>query len=88
MGYPDGRAFLEAYGYTVVENKGGRPSSNNYVEVIAELQRRYPNGAGSITVDELKLANSDLPIKALQNSAKELFGMPLGKYLKEIGLLS
>lgn len=54
--------------------------------VIAELKRRYPDGT-DIGMDELKSANKDLPIKTLANSAKELFGMGLGQYLKEQGIL-
>lgn len=87
LGYPDGRAFLEAYGYTVVDNKGGRPSNNNYDEVILELHRRYPNGFGLKSVQALKEANPDLPIKSLANYSKTLYGMPLGEYLKQEGIL-
>ena len=88
LGYPDSRAFLEAYGYTVVDNKGGRPSANNYNEIINELKRRYPEGSGFSTVSALKAANSDLPLKTLENAAKQLFGMSLGQYLKSLGILS
>lgn len=87
LGYPDGKAFLEAYGYTVVDNKGGRPSNNNYDEVILELHRRYPNGSGLKSVNALKEANPDLPIKSLVNSSKALYGMSLGEYLKKEGIL-
>lgn len=88
LGYPDSRAFLEAYGYTVVDNKGGRPSANNYDEIINELKRRYPEGSGFSTVSALKVANDDLPLKTLENAAKQLFGMSLGQYLKSLGILS
>lgn len=88
LGYPDGKAFLEAYGYTVADNKGGRPSNNNYDEVILELHRRYPNGSRLKSVNALKEANPDLPIKSLVNSSKALYGMSLGEYLKKEGILS
>lgn len=88
LGYPDGKAFLEAYGYTVVDNKGGRPASNNYDEAILELQRRYPNGSALTTVSALQAANPDLPIKSLANSSKVLYGISLGGYLKKKGILS
>ena len=38
-------------------------------------------------VAQLKNDNSDLPIKTLVNNAQKLFGMSLGDYLKEIGVL-
>lgn len=86
LGYPDSQAFLEAYGYTVVNSKGGRPSTCDPEAVIAELKRRYPNG-GCKNIAQLKAENGDLPIKTLVNNAQKLFGMSLGDYLKEIGLL-
>ena len=88
LGYPDGRALLEAYGYTVTISVGGRSAVNNYTEVIEELKRRYPNGSGFKTLNELKDANSDLPFKSMSNAAQSLFGMALSKYLKQLGILS
>ena len=86
LGYPDSQAFLEAYGYTVVNSKGGRPSTVDPETIIEELKRRYPNG-GCKNVAQLKNDNSDLPIKTLVNNAQKLFGMSLGDYLKKIGVL-
>ncbi len=88
LGYPDGRALLEAYGYTVISAANGRPAANNCTEAIEELKRRYPNGSGFKTMTELKDANSDLPFKSMSNAAQSLFGMSLSKYLKELGILS
>ena len=86
LGYPDSQAFLEAYGYTMVNSKGGRPSTVDPEKIIGELKKRYPNG-GCKNVAQLKKENSDLPIKTLVNNAQKLFGMSLGDYLKEIGVL-
>ncbi len=88
LGYPDGRALLEAYGYTVISAANGRPAANNYTEAIEELKRRYPNGSGFKTLAELKDANGDLPFKSMSNTAQSLFGMTLVKYLKQLGILS
>lgn len=87
LGYPDNRSLLEAYGYTVVENMGGRPNSTDPEKVIAELKRRYPRGAGQITVEQLRQTNPDLPIKTLSNNARQYFGKSLATYLNEIGIL-
>lgn len=59
------------------------------MEVIEELQRRYPNGADVTTVDALKAANPDLAprFQSLQNKAHEYFGMTFVKYLRSIGLM-
>ena len=79
---------MKAYGYTVADDKGGRTSNNND-ELLAELQRRYPNGSFFTSVAQLKEANTDLApkIKSLENSAQALFGMSLKKYLIEKNIL-
>ena len=82
LGYANSKSFLMAYGYTVSDNKGGRTSNNND-EIIAELQRRYPNGAPFTSVAQLKEANKDLApkIKSLENISSARFGMSLKNYL-------
>ena len=66
----------------------GRPAHDR-MAIIEELKRRYPSGSEFTSVDDLFAANPDLASKkkTLANTAKESFGMPLGKYLKSIGLL-
>lgn len=86
LGYPDGNAFLEAYGYTVQKGKVGRPG-NNHMEIIQELQHRYPEGSPYQKVSDLQEANGDLKMKKLNNNAQALFGMSLADYLQSIGLL-
>ena len=89
LGYPDGRAFLAAYGYTVEgDAKGGRPAEDPMV-VIGELKRRYADGPTCAKLDELKAENPDLApkFKNLANSANKLFGMTLAKYLVQEGIL-
>lgn len=86
LGYPDGNTFLEAYGYTVQKGKAGR-HSNNHMEIIQELQRRYPDGSPYNKLGDLLEANTDLKLKTLNNNAQSLFGMSLADYLKSIGLL-
>lgn len=86
LGYPDGNTFLEAYGYAVQKGKAGRPG-NNHMEIIQELQHRYPEGSPYQKVSDLQEANGDLKMKTLNNNAQALFGMSLADYLQSIGLL-
>ena len=69
--------MLEAYGYTVRENKGGRTVSVDPVSIMEELHRRYPNGAGPINLQKLSADNTDIPWKTLSNNATEYFGKTL-----------
>ena len=82
LGYASGKNFLMAYGYTMVEHKGGRPANKNE-ELIEELKRRYPDGAPFTSVAQLKEANADLAtkIKTLENEASAILGMSLKNYL-------
>ena len=70
------------------KNGAGRPAFDK-MAIIDELKRRYPNGSEFTSADDLFAANPDLlpRMKTLKNNAKDLFGMPLGKYLTSIGLL-
>ena len=86
LGYADNRSFLEAYGFKVADKAGGRPTTLDPEAVIAELKRRYPEGT-TMKIAELTNENKDLPLKTLNNKASEVFGMPLGKYLKSIGIM-
>lgn len=90
LGYENVASFLSAYGYTYAgaSDKGGRPKKNP-MEIIEELQRRYPNGTDFTTVDELKAANPDIAsrFQSLRNKSNEYFGMPFTQYLRSIGLI-
>ena len=87
LGYPDGKSFLEAYGYTA--GVSGRPSGDA-MAIIDELKRRYPNGPEFDNIADLKAANPDLASKFsnLQNQANKFFGMPFAKYLVQEGLIA
>ena len=93
LGYESSTEFLNAYGYKVrvaePKNSVGRTKTVLGDEIIAELQRRYPNGSEYTKADDLFAANPDLETKkkTLANQANEMFGMPLGKYLISIGLI-
>lgn len=67
----------------------GRPSFDK-LAIIDELKRRYPNGSEYTSADDLFAANPDLlpRLKTLKNNANELFGMPLGKYLLQEGIIT
>ena len=71
-----------------LDNNKGRPAHDR-TAIIEELKHRYPNGSEFTSADELFAANPDLlpKLKTLKNTAKESFGMPLGKYLNSIGLI-
>lgn len=92
LGYQDGKAFLEAYGYNYgsKEFSGGRPKTTDPKAIIQELKNRYPNGSQFKTADDLFAANPDFmpKLKTIKNLANATFGMPLGKYLLSIGLIN
>lgn len=87
LGYPDGTSMLEAYGYTVIKNKGGRSVTVDPDAFIDELKKRYPNGAGSISFKELQKENPDIPWKTLSNKAYNSFGRGLSEHLKATGII-
>ncbi len=86
LGYPDGNAFLEAYGYTVEMSAMGRKASVDPIAIMEELHRRYPDG-GAESMTALQADNPDIPWKTLANNAKEYFGNTLAKHLKAEGIL-
>ena len=87
LGYPDGNAFLTAYGYSVEAGASGRPSSVNPDAIIAQLKKLYPEGTSMSSAD-LQKAHPDIPWSSLQNKSNEYFGMPLTKYLAKEGILT
>lgn len=88
LGYESKNDFLTAYGYKIEKSLGGRPS-NDYMAIIDELKKRYPNGSKFIGLKDLARANPDLSpkFKTLTNKANELFGMTFAKYLVNEGIL-
>ena len=89
LGYPDKKSFLEAYGYTYLQKAGGHPTTVDPKAIIRALQEKYPDGSPYTKVEELFSENSEYQpnLKTLKNVSTEVFGMPLGQYLKAIGLL-
>lgn len=87
LGYPDGNAFLTAYGYSVGTGAFGRPSSVDPDAIIAQLKELYPEGT-SMSSGDLQKAHPDIPWKSLQNKSNEYFGMTLAKYLAKEGILT
>ena len=87
IGYPSRDEFLAAYGFTVEQGKGGRPSSD-LKAIVEELISRYEGDRYVTTMDQLKEENPDLApkFKNIANKSKELFGMTLAKYLGEKGV--
>lgn len=89
LGYPDGKSFLEAYGYIYVKKSPGRSQTVDPTAIIQALQKKYPNGSGFSSVEALFEANPEYKpkLKTLKNTSTKAFGMPLGKYLQFIGLI-
>ena len=87
IGYENRNEFLAAYGFTVEQGKGGRPSGDLNA-IVEELISRYEGDRFVTSVDQLKEENPDLApkFKNIQNKAKELFGMSFNNYLKEKGV--
>ena len=90
LGYPDGKSFLQAYGYIVNRAATKKPGGDSKTIVLEELKKRYPNGSGFHKIQELKDANPDLASRFanLANRANEFFGMPLARYLVQEGILA
>ena len=91
LGYPDGRAFLQDYGYTVKDNeKRGGQSKGTPEEFIAELHRRYPEGVSLDNVNQLAAENPDMAqrFKTMANRWKQLFGVSLTDHLVREGILT
>lgn len=86
LGYKSMEDMLAAYGFNSEQVKGGRPSTVDPNEIVAELKKRYPEGT-EMTAAEIKAANPDLKIKSIMNKSKELFGMTFGDYLLEQGII-
>ena len=87
IGYASRDEFLAAYGFTVEQAKGGRPSVD--LDAIVEtLLSRYEGDRYVTSFDQLKKENPDIApkFKSLQNKSNEMFGMSLNKYLKEKGV--
>ena len=87
LGYPDGKAFLTAYGYSVRTGASGRPSSVDPDAIIAQLKKLYPEGT-SMSSGDLQKSHPDIPWKSLQKKSNEYFGMTLTKYLAKEGILT
>ena len=87
IGYASRDEFLAAYGFTVEQGKGGRPS-NDLNAIVEELIGRYEGDKFVTSIDQLKEENPDIApkLKSLQNKAKELFGMSFNSFLKEKGI--
>ena len=87
LGYPDGNAFLTAYGYSVGTGASGRPRSVDPDAIIAQLKELYPEGT-PMSSSDLQKAHPDIPWRSLQNRSNEYFGMALTKYLAKEGILT
>lgn len=81
LGYSDSTAFLEAYGYTVQKQKAGRPG-NNHMEIIQELQRRYPGGIRSLARE-----NPDLAVNRIHTHLRKNLEEPVERFYIRNGIL-
>lgn len=93
LGYESWRELLADCGYDVSMlsgPKGGRPASNDYEAIAAELAARYEGRALPATVKQLREENPDLSsvIKTLQNDCPKLYGVKPKVFLQERGVLA
>ncbi len=91
LGYPDGRSFLEAYGYKYIKNTdgNGRPVTTSHELIIKKIQERYSNTDKPTSIKQIM---EDLPeyagqIKTVNNKSQTLFGMSFKEYLNKIGVI-
>ena len=89
LGYKNGNALLNAYGYRVFLN-GGDKATINPDDIIDDVKKRYKDAPRCQTISELLQENHDLAddLKALQESSQELFGMTFKRYLLKEGVLT
>lgn len=87
IGYDSRDEFLAAYGFTVEQGKGGRPS-NDLNAIVEELIKRYDGDRFVTSMNQLREENPDLApkLKNIQNKANDLFGMSFNNYLRERGV--
>ena len=88
MGYDSVAAMLNAYGFTGVRADSGR-AAMDHGQFLDMLQQRYADRKKPDTMAKLQSDNPDLKagLKTLSNRSRELFGMPLLQYLRQIGLI-
>ena len=93
IGYETRDDFFDAYGFEFVRASnavGGRPVTVDGEELLAELEQRYDGLPKPRAYGILLNENPDLKgqLKTLSNKSNEVFGKPLGKVLKERGILA
>ncbi len=88
MGYDSVAAMLNAYGFTGVKTDSGR-TAMDHGQFLDMLQQRYADRKKPDTMAKLLSDHPDLKagLKTLSNRSRELFGMPLLQYLRQIGLI-
>lgn len=88
LGYSNAEEMLSAYGFEKQCNNGGRPK-NDYQGLISLLQEKYKDKEKATSLGLLIHDNSEYAsqLKTLNNKSTEIFGMSLGKYFREIGLI-
>jgi len=63
-----------------------RPT-DELLEAIDVIRRRYPEGTSEADMKALKQKNPDIPWQMLAGNAKRVLGKPLVPYLEDIGIL-
>ena len=90
LGYSDIKTMLEAYGYTYQnDNVGGRPTSNNYDEIINSLIEKYKAKQKPKTLLDFYDDNQDIikQLHTMNKDSKKIFNMTFKKYLESIGII-
>jgi hypothetical protein len=93
LGYEDMNSFLEAYGfhylYRAVAGRHGR-GEEAYRQIVEQLREKYRDREKPKNIAALSQDNPDFigVLKTMQNSAIQLFGMPLREYLQNQDVLA
>lgn len=88
LGYDSLADMLAAYGFTGLRSERGR-TETDYNAVIATLTHRYAGKEKPGRMSTLLADNPDLrsALKTMTNRAPALFGMTLGQYFRQLGLI-
>ena len=89
LGYDSAADMLAAYGFTGLRSDAGR-AATDYEMILDMLRQRYEGKVKPDRMSKLLADNPDLKsgLKTMTNRAPELFGMPLVRYFREIGLIA
>ncbi len=91
LGYQDATSLLKAYGfdYLFQTSAGGRPTENDYEQIIHALIEKYKTSAKPKNMADLMRDNPEIKgkLKSLQNNQYKILGTNAVEYLKKVGVI-